>query len=339
MGMLKGRLAIFYGMSYNGCYCSDRSEKEIFESLLKTRFPPLPPFPPFPQEGFEMKRLSRIARVSAGRSPGLLLIVMIAVLMALVPGVVHAGGGGGDENNGALATASEECTTDPTFYLVLQPNETRELPVNSFCLNRGKPFPGKQLAPLETASAEIQTAIRYSVEQGYTEKMPELWSVQLAVWNLKDTLTTQDKAHELADEIIAYAREHANDVPECILSPSVPLFDAVQSGLVEASISDLTDVSPPGYDFYGGGTLVVKNLTDQVQVLNIPYGTIFEDQIHVGVQHMAVFPKPGTPPDNPPKPDVPETGGLLAPEILILLAVLSTGVAALVVSKAVWARS
>ena len=258
---------------------------------------------------------------------GLMLLMVLAVAFAVAPGKAYAGGGGGgqDDNSTTAAAAAEECTTDPTFYLVLNPNETRELPVNAFCQNRGKPFPGNQMGPLETASAEVRTAIHYSVTQGYTEKMPELWSVQLAVWNLDDSITTKDKAHELADEIIAYAKEHANDVPECTLSESILLMDAVQSGLVEATINDFKDVSPPGYDFYGAGTLVVKNLTDQVQVLNIPYGTTFEDKVHQGVQHMAVFPKPGTPPDTPPKPEVPETGGLLAPEVMIALSLLFAG--------------
>jgi hypothetical protein len=262
-----------------------------------------------------------------GRKRGLfvagMLILALVLAFTLVPGTVYAGGGGGgNDTDTATAAAAEECTSDYTFYLVLNPNETREVPINAFCMDRGKVFPGNQMRLVEEASAEVQTAIRYSVDQGYTEKMPELWSVQLAVWNLEDGKRPDDKYHKLADEIIAYAKEHANDKQECVLSESISLADAVKSGLVEASIDDFKDVSPSGYDFFGSGTLVVKNLTDQVQVLNIPYGTRFEDEVHQGVQNMAVFPKPGTPGDVPPKPEIPATGGLLPPEITLGLTVL-----------------
>lgn len=270
-----------------------------------------------------------------GRNPIMFVLGVFLLAFVLLPGIVHAGGGNGGADTSA---GTEACTTDTTFYLVLNPNETKTIPVNAFCMNRGKPFPGNEMAVSEAAPADVQAAIRYSVDQAYNQQMPELWSVQLAVWNLLDNQRPNDAGHKLADEIIAYAKEHANDKPECVVSESITLSDAAEAGLVEASINDFTDVSPKGYDFYGGGTLTIKNLTDKVQVLNIPYGTRFEDTKQVGMQDMAVFPGATATPDQPPKPALPETGGLLSPEAFILLAVILSALVLLVMGKRVLNR-
>lgn len=269
------------------------------------------------------------------RNPGILVFWVFLLAFALLPGVAHAGGGNGGTDTSAGA---EACTTDTTFYLVLNPNETKTIPVNAFCMNRGKPFPGNEMAFSEAAPADVQAAIRYSVDQGYNQQMPELWSVQLAVWNLLDNQHPNDAGHKLADEIIAYAKEHANDKPECVISESIALSDAAKAGLVEATMDDFKDVSPKGYDFYGEGTLTVKNLTDRVQVLNIPYGTRFDDVNQEGVQGMAVFPGATATPDQPPKPALPETGGLLPAEAIIILALMLSGAALFVMGKRVLNR-
>jgi hypothetical protein len=40
---------------------------------------------------------------------------------------------------------------------------------------------------------------------------------------------------------------------------------------------------------------------------------------------MAIFPMPGLPPDIPPPTDIPETGGLLPPEVFASLGFLFVG--------------
>jgi len=267
-----------------------------------------------------------------GKGPGMLVLLVFLVTFALLPGIAHAGGG----NGGADASAVQEaCATDTTFYLVLNPNETKTIPVNGFCMDRGKPFPGNEMAFSEDAPADVQATIRYSIDQSYNQQMPELWSVQLAVWNLLDNQHPDDAGQILADEIIANAREHVNSQSECVNSESITLSDAVKAGLVEASIDDFNDISPEGYDFYGEGTLTVKNLTDEVQVLNIPYGTRFDDVNQTGVQGMAIFPGATATSDQTPEPALPETGGILPTETLILLAVMLSTIVLFVMRKRV----
>jgi len=276
-----------------------------------------------------MKRITRPPVFWRAFREAVILLFTLTLMLVFVSGIAYAGGGDDNKDVDTLTTAvgmGDECLTDPTFYLVLDPAETRNVLINAFCMDRNRFFPGRRLVIVEDAPADVQVAIRYSVDQKYTEQMPELWSAQLAVWQLLDGYRVpHDPAQKLADEIVAYAKEHANDVPECLISESISLADAVTAGLVEASIDDFTDASPKGYHFYGSGTLVVKNLTDQVQVLNLPYGTRFEDAANGNVQNVAIFPKPGLPPDTPPPTDIPETGGLLPPEVFASLGFLFVG--------------
>ena len=248
----------------------------------------------------------------------------VLLLLGLIFGVILLFGAPraraqGDDPNGDAPDSQQECTSDPTFYLVLQPNEVRELPVFGFCLQRFRNFPGPELVIAGPLSKEVQTAVRYIVENGYNESMPELYSAQLAIWTLIDGRRVNRPEQKLADEIVAYAEKHANDPPECVIAPSMDLPDAVAVGLVEVAIKNYRDISPPNHWFYGEGTLTVTNLTDEVQVLNVPYGVRFADPSNRARQDTGVFIQQGVPSDNPPPPPSPGTGAILPPEFMAAL--------------------
>ena len=253
---------------------------------------------------------------------GAIVLGLALMLVLATPGFVFAGGGDGNDAKAKTVAANADCTTDPTFYVVLDPKETRTIPVNGFCMNRGLPFPGQQLVFADAAPAAVQAVIKEAVEKGYHQRMPELWSTQLAIWHLLDGETTDYAGQVLADEIAASATAHANDVPECVRSASVPLPEAVKAGLVSARVDVYSDISPKDYDFYGEGTLVIENQTDKVQVLSLPNGVRFADAKQSGVQDMAIFPASVAAMDDPPAPQLPETGALLPTDVVIALALL-----------------
>ena len=134
-----------------------------------------------------------------------------------------------------------------------------------------------------------------------------------------------DKGSEfpLVDEIATYSEsdvEPGDIGPDCVSLP-----DAVEQGLVSATIDDFENISDPEY--YGEGTLVLTNLTSTSQDICIPYGTTFTDETQDGVQDMAIFPSQEPDPNDLEEPEVlPESGRALSQGDLWAIALLAVGV-------------
>jgi hypothetical protein len=210
------------------------------------------------------------------------------------------------------------------FVAQIGPNAAVEIPIYGFCLNYGLPFPGAALDPGELAPDQVRQAIAYGVEQGYVTTDP--WEVQLAVWNFIEGAKVNEEHGAVADEIIAFV-EAGPALPEGN-SPAVLLPDAIEQGLVTATLDDFANVSPQGFSFIGSGTLALTNLTDQALDVLIPYGTRAVEIDQTGNQDMGVFPQPDA-----EAPMVPKTGALLAPELLALLSLASMGGGALALRR------
>lgn len=194
--------------------------------------------------------------------------------------------------------------TDRDTGIELPSYGTVELPVSGHCLEYGKPFPGEILIPVELASHEVRSAISYSIEQGVLDSDP--YAAQLAVWSFTDGVVPAQIARSLeqaarADSVVAHAHGAADGA-----SGHTSLIDAIKAGTVSVSLSDFHSVSSPEY--FGKGTLVISNLTDQELSVHVPNGIRFRDAITPDNQDMALFPSGGprvTSATGPPGPQGP----------------------------------
>ena len=119
--------------------------------------------------------------------------------------------------------------------IMLPPYATVEVPVNGLCMNRDLPFPNADMSPVELAPDEVRVAIGHSVENGLLTS--DLFSVQLAVWNLLGQGKSYDSGFTIATGIIATAQENPTPLDTSLTTPS--LIDAINDGLVAASVKEI----------------------------------------------------------------------------------------------------
>jgi hypothetical protein len=220
-----------------------------------------------------------------------------------------------------MATEAMRETVCHPLAVKLPANETADVLINAHCLDYGLPFPGEQLTAGELVPDVIRNTICYNLDRGYLEK--DLWQAQLAVWRQTDDLDMGSE-FPLVDEIAAYAESGVE--PGDIGADCVALPDAIEQGIVSATLDDFTNISDPPY--YGEGTLVVTNLTDSDQLICLPYGTAFVDETQSGVQDMGIFVsmKPDVPEPSDPK-IMPVTGGTIATGQYAMIGMLLLGAA------------
>ena len=107
-------------------------------------------------------------------------------------------------------------------------------------------------------------------------------------------------------------------VPRTVLAwdSTGPHHRVVQGSLVSADISDFENTTDPEY--FGKGTMVLTNLTDEAQKICLPYATAFKDEENAAVQDMAVYPDQQPDPKDLEEPELlPESGGPDAPNTLL----------------------
>ncbi|MEZ4863571.1 MAG: hypothetical protein R3C14_19785 [Caldilineaceae bacterium] len=202
------------------------------------------------------------------RWPLVLAVAVAGLAFALIPTVSYA---------------FQSAAVEPT-QIVLPPHSTVQIKVGGFCMERGLPFPGAVLTPVGLAPAPVRLAIAYGVEKRLLTS--NLYQVQIAVWNLLGDSRTGDTRSSIVTEILDYSQSGAQPADLALTTES--LVDAVTAGKVSVNLSDFQDRSNPNY--YGEGTLVLTNVTDEELTLHFPYGVKFEDQTTHDVQDMGIFP-------------------------------------------------
>lgn len=239
----------------------------------------------------------------------LMLVVTLLLALLAAPG---------------LALGQDVAALPAPFVVQIDAGATVEIPVHGFCMDYGLPFPGASLVLNELAPDQVRQAINYALGQGYVTSEP--WQTQLAVWYFVEGAKVDEEYGAVADEIIAFVEANPGS-PEAGAT-AIPLHEAVAQGLINATLDDFENTSPPEFFFIGSGTLVLTNLTDQPVEVLIPFGTRFAEAEDQGNQAMAIFVQPDVEP-----PMVPKTGALLAPELMALIGLAGAGSTLLVLRR------
>jgi hypothetical protein len=228
----------------------------------------------------------------------------------------------------ALAQQPAVPATVQPVVIDLEANGSAEVPIFGFCLEHGKPFPGASLRPAALAPDHVRATITYALGKGYVQSEP--LQTQLAIWYfLNGNAKVEEDYGPVADEIIA-AVEGGVALSETAEGAQL-LTDAVAGGLVTATIDDFEDISPDG-SYIGSGTLVLTNLTAEPIRILLPYGVQFTEEPYQDRQIMGIFPQqPGESAE--PQPELPPTGGPLAPGAAALMAAVA-GASALLIARA-----
>ena len=220
------------------------------------------------------------------------------------------------------------------YVVTLRAGESVEIPVYGFCLNYSLPFPNDILDPTELAGDALRNAAIYSLETGYVDS--NTWDVQKAIWYLSDGTRLDDQDYTIADEII----DHANSgvTPVDVVEGVPHMVELIQAGVLEAQVNDFVNIAEDLGSFFGGGTLVITNVSDAQQQFVVSYGTVGEDDSEGVNQNMLVFPSEPAPEQTPATPEVvvkevPETGALLPPGGFAALALIGVGLAALIAGR------
>jgi hypothetical protein len=185
--------------------------------------------------------------------------------------------------------------------------------VHGYCMDYGAPFPGEVLRIIDLAPEVIRNTVCYNIAMGYVQE--DIWQAQLAIWRQTDAL---DKGSEfpLVDEVAAYAESGV--LPGDIGEDCVPLPEAVEEGLVSANIDDFENITDPEY--FGKGTMVLANLTDEEVILCLPYASAYKDEEQTDVQDMAVYPDQDPDPKDLEEPELlPESGGLERAQLILAI--------------------
>jgi hypothetical protein len=228
----------------------------------------------------------------------------------------------------ALAQQPADPVTVQPVVIDLEANGSAELPIFGYCLEMGKPFPGASLRPAALAPDQVRAAIAYALGKGYVQN--ESWQTQLAIWYfLNGNAKVEEEYGPVADEIIAAVEGGA--APDEAAEGAQLLTEAVAGGIITATIDDFEDISPEGA-YIGSGTLVLTNLTAEPVRIVVPYGVQFTEEPFQDGQIMGIFPQqPGE--TVAPEPELPPTGGPLAPGAAALIAAVA-GASALLIARA-----
>ncbi len=168
------------------------------------------------------------------------------------------------------------------YVVTLGPGETIEITVNGYCLQRDEPFPGSVLVYTGPISDPLQVAIDYSLESTYIES--DLYDTQLAVWELTDEIRP-DFAGPVAVEVVDYALENPLPVTAALEFPSISAL--LDDGTLTAQVVDYVNLTTP--QFFGQGTLIITNESDEEVIFYIPTGVKFSDPDDESTQDVAIF--------------------------------------------------
>lgn len=231
------------------------------------------------------------------------LIIVLALLLSILP-------------LPALAQEGSTAIAIGPHIVTLQPGAKTEITVHGFCLNYGLPFPGAELKPVELAADPLRNAAIYGLANEYIDSKP--FDVEKAIWFLSDGTRLNGQDYTLADQIVAYANSGVQ--PADAVAGVPHMADKLADGSLEAVVTGFVNVAPEKGSFYGTGTLVITNVSKATQRFVISYGTVSRDEAAGDQQNMLVFPS-----DPAPVMQPPETGALLPPAGLALVALAALG--------------
>jgi len=164
-----------------------------------------------------------------------------------------------------------------------QSNQTFTIPAGGranvnfegFCIDFGGSFPRALRAPSERVSNDLRGALAYIQSNGLSGTTAKAVQAEYGIWRVAGARGSP-RGDATADAVVN-ARGNVPADPQNATS----ILDAARAGRVSletiswGSVGAPVDIAGARDNFYGRGTLVVRNLSGQQLTLFMPIGTLF----------------------------------------------------------------
>jgi len=174
-----------------------------------------------------------------------------------------------------------------TSSFTLPAGGTATISFTAFCTNFGQKFPTAVQAPNAVAPDRIRAALAYIQAQNLYSDPQQALEAQYAIWQLAGA-TGSPTGGATAQQVV----QNATTAPANPQGTS--LLDAVTSNQVSVTLASWAPIGQPvpignaTDNFYGEGTVTVRNNTQQPLTLFMPVGALFPPGT-AGDQTMAGF--------------------------------------------------
>ena len=207
--------------------------------------------------------------------------------------------------------------------------------VNAFCLEYGEPFPDSVDSPSAMATDDVRQILLSAVKQGIAQSDP--LQTNLAVWRqIEGTWGYDDDAvdRSVAESLLESGAAMSTDP---LASDGTALDAAIADGSVTVTINDWANangekVFESDAPYYGSGSVVVTNTTDQELTLYYPVGMVLPAQ-NEAQQDMLSY---SAQTRDPAPEGLPKTGAGDVLPLLLMLAGVVLVVAGLGRGRAAW---
>ena len=187
---------------------------------------------------------------------------------------------------GAVA-GSAHAQTSATTNFTLQPGGSATVTFEAFCTNFGQKFPISIQAPNGLASNNVRGGLAYIQSNNLAADQNAALEAQYGIWQL--TGATNSPTGGDQSRAVVNAGGTAPSNPD-----GTSVVDAAKSGQVTVTLDSWQAIGQPVAigsttdNFYGRGTLTIKNTSQQALTLFMPVGTLFPPAT-AGEQTMAGY--------------------------------------------------
>lgn len=191
--------------------------------------------------------------------------------------------------------------------VTLKPGESTTIPARFWCLEYGKDYPTSVIpGTAERAPDGVIAVLETAIAKGTILTNP--YQTQLAIWRVTNEKFNDygEKGTVLAEEIYA---ESLNYTVQGVTAGQETLTSLTASGVLSVTVADFTaqkDEMNPGLtgpDFFGKGSLVITNVSQQTVTFIVQQGGVFTPPEGMSAQSVV------SQYDVPKPPKAPETGG------------------------------
>lgn len=169
----------------------------------------------------------------------------------------------------------------------LQPNGTATITFEGYCTNFGQKFPTSVQAPNAVAPDKIRGALAYIQSNNISASADKALEAQYAIWQLSGATNSPAGGADAKAVVDASSSAPANPQGTSVL-------DAAKAGQVTLTVAswqpigDKVAIGAASDNFYGRGTLTVKNVSNEALTLYLPLGALFPPAT-AGDQTMAAY--------------------------------------------------
>ncbi len=174
---------------------------------------------------------------------------------------------------GAVAAAPVQAQVAQPF--TLEPGGTAIIDFEAFCIEFGRFFPAAITAPNGLAPDNVRAALDYIQRTNITASEADALQAQYAIWQLLNSPGSPATNSSIAQDVLA----NASTPPA---SPGgTSLLEAANAGNVSLSVTRWDALGRPVRilsatdNFFGRGTVEVRNTSNQTLELYMPVGTNF----------------------------------------------------------------